>query len=823
MTFHRLLEEQIRQFLPEGPGEGPLNALLLRISETYRMLEYEKDRYAYFLSEQKQMQETLRLSEKKYRNMIEQSTDIIYKIDHEGYFTHVNPVAERITGFSKEELLHTHYSLLVREDHRAGVTTFYRRQLEDKKSTTYLEFPIITGEGKERWIGQSVQYDLPSGELTALAMDITERKRQERKISQQEEKYRNIIANMNIGLVEVDTHQIIQHCNQRFCDLSGYSHHELIGRDIKEFQSDGPEKYPVRDEQGKGTGIYEIPVRNKQGEERWWMVSEAPNYDDAGKQTGSVSIHMDVTERKQLEYELKISKHKAEASSKAKETFLANMSHEIRTPLNAIIGMVRELSYEPLSEQQMNYVKQASSASQHLLSVLNNILDISKIEAGEFRIGSEPFNMEHLINSVATIMRTTAIRKQLFLNVSVSPEIRSSLIGDPTRLGQVLLNLLGNALKFTEKGGVSIGCELGAETQDAQDLIITITDTGIGMDEAYISQIFTKFSQEDLSTSRHYGGTGLGMAISHELIQLMSGSIQIDSRKNQGTSVVIRITLPVGDAAKPGEAATLEQLTHQRAIRVLLVEDNEFNRLIATKTLERNHCLVSAAVNGAEAVSKLRTTSFDMILMDLHMPVMDGITATRMIREELRLSTPIIALSANAFKTESDRCLAAGMNDYITKPFEESTLMNCILKHLDTGVYAASTPVTAPPPQKKLYSISGISALSGGDQEYLKTLIEVFIRQARQALEQIREALSSRDMKTLAGIAHQLKSGIDTFRIVSLQAGIREIEQEAREGRYSTRLEDLAQYNGQVMTQVIDRLQAELEELQGRALYEYQP
>ncbi len=296
------------------------------------------------ISEQKYAEEALRSSEEKYKNIIEKSTDIIYKTNNNGYFTYVNPVGERITGFSYQELMIKHFSELIRSDYRKRALLFYRDQVREKRSTSYLEFPIITKEGKERWIGQSVQYTQLTDtdyELTALAIDITERKLHEKTIQLQEEKYRNIIANMNLGLIEVDRNEVIQYCNQGFCNLSGYSKEELIGKNIVDILLTPANEEIIKNKTQQRldgiSDIYEIPVHNKQGELKWWMISGAPNYDDAGNLIGSIGIHLDVTERKILEQELEISKLKAEESSKAKETFLANMSHEIRTPLNAIL------------------------------------------------------------------------------------------------------------------------------------------------------------------------------------------------------------------------------------------------------------------------------------------------------------------------------------------------------------------------------------------------------------------------------------------------------------------------------------------------------
>lgn len=840
MLHHKLLQDQIKKFLPEGVESNPaLQDFIDSISDSYFSFDKKQEFIDQISShescvemrnllKEKEARDALKVSEEKYRNILEKSTDIIYTTNQFGIFTFVNPVAERITEFSKCELLNTHFSKLIRDDYKKMAGSIYRRQIELKKPTTYLEFPIITKSGKEKWIGQSVQYTSlgeTDFELTALAIDITDRKAAEKTIELREEKYRNIIANINMGLVEVDLNEVIRYCNQGFCDLSGYSNEELIGKNIVATlvtESSKGKLVTKTEQRSKGlSDIYEIQIKNKKGEERWWMVSGAPNFDDAGNLIGSIGIHLDITERKKLEQELQISKQKAEESSRAKEAFLANMSHEIRTPLNAIIGMIRELSFENLSNTQKIYVQNASTASQHLLSVLNNILDISKIEAGEFQLEARNFSMDSLLNNAVTILKNSASDKNIYLNASASDKINKTLVGDPTRIRQIVLNLLGNSVKFTQKGGVSIHCDLVQEMVSSQTLLLTITDTGIGMGEEYVKNIFTKFSQEDVSTARNYGGTGLGMAITRELIQLMKGTIEVQSKRNVGTTISIKINFPIGSEDESKSGNDLNKKQSNIPLKVLLTEDNEFNILVATKTLERNNCIVTVAMNGAEAVKILGTETFDVILMDLQMPVMDGIEATEQIRHSLKLKTPIIALSANAFKTESDHCLSVGMNDYVTKPFEEKVLMASILKQIGKNLKPEiKRPVSVI--TKKLYNMKELSLLSGGDPSHMEKLVEVFIRQTSNSLKQMKEALAVKDLHTVFQISHQMKPSIDGFHIDCLKIEVREIEKSAKEGIYSDKLENLVSYTDTILKKVMVDLQKEFGE-DTRPLYEQQP
>jgi PAS domain S-box-containing protein len=765
------------------------------------------------ISEQKQAEKALKLSEEKYKSIIEKSTDIIYKTNKVGYFTFVNPVAEMITGFSNLELTNMHFSELIRDDYKRAAKDFYKQQVFEKKPTTYFEFPIVTKQKKERWIGQSVQFtqlDDTNFELTALAIDITEKKIHEKTIRLQDEKYRNIIAHMNMGIVEVDKNEVIRYSNQSFCEASGYTHEEIIGKSILDLLIMEEDREVVSEKSKQRlagiSDIYEVQIKNKKGEIRWWMVSGAPNYDETGNHTGSIGISLDVTERKILEEELKISKQKAEESSKAKESFLANMSHEIRTPLNAIIGMIRELSHENLTETQKMYLQNTSTASQHLYSILNNILDVSKIEAGEFNLDKQHFNMDVILNDVTNIMRNKAGEKNLFLNVSIANAVKKTFIGDPVRIKQILLNLVGNAIKFTEKGGITIKCDLDSETPLEQTLQLSIIDTGIGMDVSYLKNIFTKFSQEDISTSRKYGGTGLGMAITRELIQLMNGNIEVASEKNKGTSIHIRIPFAVGDDSKiVKEEVLLQNSEGTDKIKVLLTEDNEFNRLVATKTLNRHNCTVTEAINGADAIEKLKAETFDVILMDLQMPVLDGMQATKVIRNDMSITTPIIALSANAFKNEIDQCMKIGMNDYVTKPFEEKQLLEVILKSIKISKMDLHVPAVQPE-AKKLYDLAKLKELCGDDKAYLEKMIEIFIEQSSSSMKQIREAMTSGDLQTVFQVSHKIKPSIDGLSIDCLKTEIREIEKDSKAGIYSDKLADLVDYADNVLKEVINDL-----------------
>ncbi|WP_315824376.1 ATP-binding protein [Paraflavitalea speifideaquila] len=431
-----------------------------------------------------------------------------------------------------------------------------------------------------------------------------------------------------------------------------------------------------------------------------------PRYNDLGKIVGSIGIHLDITEQKILENDLIDARRQAEELSRSKEAFLANMSHEIRTPMNAILGMGRQLRKTKLDYKQLLYLDTINLAAENLLVVINDILDISKIEAGKLVIEHIGFRMDDLLTRATRVMIHKAEEKGLRLSFSIDKNIHPVLLGDPYRLNQILLNLISNAIKFTEKGSVRIACSLADRKGQLDILSVKVTDTGIGMEPAFLENIFRKFYQEDGTVARKYGGTGLGMSICRQLTQLMNGSIDVKSEKGIGTVITISIPFTRGvESDLPIKKEVVPGTNKLNGKKILLVEDNEMNRLVATVILNNYGAIVYKVANGVEAVEAIKNNQYHLVLMDMQMPVMGGLEATRIIRESIDTTTPIIALTANAIKGENDKCLTAGMNDYLSKPFEENELIRIITNWLDKEPPLGAFPakITVEPP---LYNLS---------------------------------------------------------------------------------------------------------------------
>lgn len=640
-----------------------------------------------------------------------------------------------------------------------------------------------------------IRFDDKSINHLWIFKDRTVERNAERVLRLREERYRNIIANMNLGLLEVDREERILSTNKSFCEMSGYSEAELIGVKASElFIQDNLTKEEHKAILERRTNLqsdaYQLKIKNKHKQPRWWLVSGAPLLNDRGEVIGSIGIHLDITSQKETESELIVARDSARESSKAKESFLANMSHEIRTPMNAILGMSKQLSKTKLNKEQAFFNSTIVTAADNLLVILNDILDISKIEAGKLSIEHIPFNLKELVTKLYSLMEMKAKEKGLRLNMHFDVDLPDNLVGDPYRLNQILYNLVGNAIKFTDKGHVNIKCKLLRDNQDNCKVSISVKDTGIGMDESFAAHLFEKFSQEDLSITRRFGGTGLGLSISKQLSELMGGGITLQSKKGEGSVFTLELPFVKADIDSTQLLESKTTVLSPIALlgkRILLAEDNELNRIVAVTTLQSFGAEVVEAENGLRAIDLLKSRrEFDIVLMDLSMPEMDGLMATRNIRHELKMDIPVIALTANAILGEKQKCLDEGMDDYISKPFEELDLVRMILKYTDSKevpqanaetasdnessivlprgmFFPADEPVPVFTNTPTLYSYARLEKMGNGNKELVRKIREVFLKQMPSSLTELETAVRQRDYEQVYMVAHRSKSSLVSF------------------------------------------------------------
>jgi signal transduction histidine kinase/CheY-like chemotaxis protein len=472
--------------------------------------------------------------------------------------------------------------------------------------------------------------------------------------------------------------------------------------------------------------------------------------------------------RKQISliHQLNISEKKVKETARIKENFMANMSHEIRTPMNAILGFTNLLQRKTLDNESKEYVKTIQKSGENLLTLINDILDLSKIEAGMMRIESAPFSIRGLLHSVEAMFKSKANEKQLKLSVHIDESLPDTLEGDPVRLTQILVNLIGNALKFTNTGSISVKVTHEGHSGDTIKTGIAISDTGIGIEKDKLENIFERFQQAEDSVTRKYGGTGLGLSIVSELVSLLQGNIRVESDTGKGTTFILIIPYKISDGQFDIPAPSIKDqavLPDFDNIRVLVVEDNEINQVLI-KHLFTNWQLGFAVVNnGREAVARLGTTNYNLILMDIQMPEMDGYTATQEIRNRLRLDTPIIAMTAHALAGEREKCLSYGMNEYISKPIREEQLLKLIAQFTQPNKRRIIPAAQAIHPVKETYryiDLRYMKEISNGDRGYEKTVTGQFIEAIPADLIALDKAWQGNDVQQLKKIVHNMKTSV---------------------------------------------------------------
>ncbi|MBE9504524.1 MAG: PAS domain S-box protein [Proteobacteria bacterium] len=534
---------------------------------------------------------------------------------------------------------------------------------------------------------QSVKKREISQSYDQLKKEAEERKRTKEGLRKSEERYRKLFHSSTDAIIIHDLEGNMLDANEEALELFGYNESEmklLTAHDIQPSYAYSPTAKSCEELALAGNVHYEVAYKKKNGEIFKAEVSVG-RFEVEGKEVIQ-GIIRDITDRKKAEENLEKAKQKAEAASRAKSEFLANMSHEIRTPMTSIIGMAELLSETKLNEEQMEFVDRLIKSGDSLVRIINDILDLSKVEAGLIEVEEINFSLAGEIEKVLSIFEVKAVKKGIKLKKVISPHVPDYLLSDPVRLRQVLVNLVGNALKFTESGKITISAEYEepSDCVETCNLLFSVRDTGIGIPEHKRDAIFAEFSQGDSSTTRTHGGTGLGLAISRKLVELMGGRLEVKSKGGEGSTFYFTLNMKIGFHEKEPDRESTVSLTisKEQPLNILLAEDAEDNRLLVKAFLKDTSHKLDMAKNGEEAVEMFTAGEYDLVLMDMQMPVMDGYTATRVIRgwenRNERKAIPVIAFTAHALKEEAEKCLEAGCTAHLSKPIKKQDLIKTV-------------------------------------------------------------------------------------------------------------------------------------------------
>ncbi len=623
----------------------------------------------------------LRESEGLYKELVNHASDIIYRTDEQGRFTFVNAVAMRLMKRSERELIGLHYLELIEPSHRSVTQDFYKQQFKQKVASSYHEFPVLAADGELIWLGQNAQM-LFDGEkclgFHAVARDITERIHDRAKLEASEAEMRVLFAAMTDVILVIDDEGRYLKIAPTNPSLLYRPSNELIGKCLHDvFAKPQADKFLgyVRQtlSENKSIGVeYSLHFDER---EMWFSATSSP----LGERS-VMWVARDITKRKQAEIELEETRDAALESARLKSEFLANMSHEIRTPMNGVIGMTSLLLDTELAPEQREFAEIIRNSSDSLLTVINDILDFSKIEAGKLHFDTADFDLRHVVEETVELLAERAQTKRLELASLVYENVPTLLRGDAGRLRQVLVNLIGNALKFTERGEVVVRVMNISEDDAACAVRFEISDTGIGISDAHVRKLFRAFTQADGSTTRQYGGTGLGLAISRELVELMNGEIGVNTQQGAGSTFWFTARFDKQPAPAQQAMFAAQSLPKLDNLRVLIVDDNEMNRKILVHQTTAWGMTAEEVASGALALERLRAAhatrqEFDLAILDLQMPEMDGFELAQRIKADSSLKDiKLVLLPSFGQRKHGETARSIGIDAYLTKPVRQAQL-----------------------------------------------------------------------------------------------------------------------------------------------------
>ena len=752
------------------------------------------------------------------RSLIEASLDPLVTINADGKIMDMNQAMVNVTEKNRESLINTLFSNYFTDSKKAndiyvkvfenGFVNNYPLTMKDCQLTHVLFNGSIFKDETGQVIGAVI-----------VVRDIGQLKRNESKLQKtlrELSAYKYALDESSIVDL-TDENGIIKFVNNNYCEISQYYPKELIG---KGFYNSDNEFFKEEDlksfwETISNGGIWKGEMKNvaKDGSHYWTVTTVVPFLDDQKKPFQYMSISTNISEQKRIEIDLREAKQVAENAVAAKQQFLSNMSHEIRTPMNAIIGFTKVILKTNLSEKQREYLNSIKLSGDALIVLINDILDLAKVNAGKLNFEKNPFKLSLSVQSMLHLFETKIQEKNIELIVKYDDDIPQVLIGDPVRLNQIILNLVGNAVKFTSSGQIIVAVKLLEQNEQNIKLKFSIADTGIGIQSDKLDLIFENFQQAHDTNSRLFGGTGLGLAIVKQLVEAQNGSLSVVSEVNVGSTFSFILDFEKTDIENVLVEEILEIDGDIKDVKILVVEDMQLNQLLMKTLLDDFGFECDIAENGQIAVDKVTEKEYDVILMDIQMPVMNGFEATKHIREKLKSTVPIIALTADVTSIDLEKCKSCGMNDYISKPVDERLLYSKIVNVLKKPAIVIEhiTENGVETETVKSINLEYLMQITKSNTDLMSQIIALYLEQTPQLLQTIKKSRQEKDWTTLDAAVHKI---IPSFSIMGIDKNFEKIaikiQEIAKTLQLTDDLDDLINQLDEVCNKACNELTAEL-------------
>ncbi|KAA5544762.1 response regulator [Adhaeribacter rhizoryzae] len=727
------------------------------------------------ISDRISTQKALQESEERYRMLIETMNEGVVHVDNEQNILFANQRFCELMGYAKEEVVGSSIYIFTPDEQNKKIidekNTLRKQNISDQYE---IQFARKDGQIIHFLVGVNPLLN-PDGQVIGSLgtfTDITQRKKIEEALSSREKLLSTLFENAQSFIC---THRLdgsILSINKAGANILGVFPTDLLGRSLAEFMEGQQVKqfntYLQHIQENKhASGLF--PFYNRQNNSRHYLLFRNVLYQETDKEEYIIVTAQDITDRIHFEKELTKAKLVAEKSVKVKELFLANMSHEIRTPMNGIIGLTGVLLKMVHDEEQKSFLQAIQASADKLLVIINDILDFSKIDAGKIDFEETDFNPKELLRESVQLFEASAQQKNNKINVNILANVPANVKGDPGKLTQVINNLLSNAVKFTEGGQINLSAELYEENEHTTWLQFTVQDSGIGIPEDKLISIFESFTQASNDTSRKYGGTGLGLTISKQFVELQGGSIEVQSNLGQGSTFRFKLPFKKTEArtaqppqTKPEAPAYLS--AELGALRLLLAEDNEINQILVKKVVGDWGFALDVAENGLQALELFNQNAYDLILMDMQMPEMDGFEAIDYIRKSKTAAckVPIIALTAHASQNEIQKCLQAGADAYVLKPFKSDNLLQEIAALLHRNPdFKPKFPALTPEASSQQYiNLDFLKEMANGDNNFVQDICSMFIQQTPGNLEQLLNLAKEEKWPDAKALAHKMKSSV---------------------------------------------------------------